>query len=86
MRVRGEARKKRGKKKLTRFKPRKKETKMTAEIKNGNLVITIPMNPVPTNSASGKTKIVASSHGNIATTATVDGKPVIIGCNAYIRN
>jgi len=28
---------------------------------------------------------VASSRGNQPTTATVDGKPVIIGFNAYIR-
>jgi hypothetical protein len=58
---------------------------ITAEIKDGNLVLTIPMNPAPVASASGKTKIVASTHGNIVTTATVDGKPVTIGLNAYIK-
>lgn len=57
---------------------------MTAEIKDGKLVITLPLNPVPTPSATGKTLVVASSHGNRATTATVDGKPVTIGVNAYI--
>lgn len=38
----------------------------------------------PAPSASGKTLVVASSRGNQATTATVNGKPVIIGFNAYI--
>ena len=57
---------------------------MTAEIKNGNLIITIPMNE-PRPSASGKTLVVASSGGNRPTTAEVSGKPVIVGCNAYIH-
>ena len=57
---------------------------MKAEIKDGNLVITIPMT-APTLSASGKTYSVASSHGNQPTGATVDGHPVIIGLNAYIK-
>lgn len=58
---------------------------VTAEIKGGNLVITVPMNPSPVASASGKTMVVASSHGNISTTATVNGQPVTVGVNAYIR-
>ena len=33
----------------------------------------------------GKTLVVASSHGNVATTAVVDDKPVTVGVNAYIR-
>jgi hypothetical protein len=36
-------------------------------------------------SSTGKTLVVASSHGNQPTTATIDGKPVIVGVNAYIR-
>jgi len=58
---------------------------MQVEIKNGDLVITIPMQK-PTPSASGKTLVVASSHGNQPTSAQVDGKPVVVGLNAYIRN
>ncbi len=57
---------------------------MNAEIKGNNLVITIPMN-APRPSASGKTLVVATSGGNVATTATVNGKPVVIGLNAYIK-
>ena len=58
---------------------------MQVEIKDGNLVITIPMQK-PTPSASGKTLVVASSHGNQPTSAQVDGKAVVVGLNAYIRN
>ena len=57
---------------------------MKAEIKDGNLIITIPLQ-APQRSASGKTLVIASSRGNVATTATVDGKPVTIGLNAYIK-
>jgi len=58
---------------------------MQVEIKGNDLVITIPMQK-PTPSASGKTLVVASSHGNQPTSAQVDGKPVVVGLNAYIRN
>ena len=58
---------------------------MKVEIKDGDLVITIPMQK-PAPSASGKTLVVASSHGNQPTAAQVDGKPVVVGLNAYIRN
>jgi len=53
-------------------------------IKDGNLVVTIPMNQ-PRPSASGKTLVVATSGGNVATSAMVSGKAVTIGLNAYIR-
>jgi hypothetical protein len=56
---------------------------MTATIKDNVLTIVCPLG-TPTPSASGKTLVVASSRGNVATSATVDGKPVIIGLNAYI--
>ena len=57
---------------------------MHAEIKDGQLVITINLNP-PRPSASGKTLVVASTGGNVATSATIDGKPITIGLNAYIK-
>lgn len=56
---------------------------MQTEIKGGNLIITIPLQQ-PTPSASGKTLVVASSHGNKSTSSMIDGKPIIIGLNAYI--
>ena len=57
---------------------------MHATIENGFLVVRIPMTS-PTPSASGKTLSVASSGGNKATTVMVQGQPVIIGLNAYIK-
>lgn len=57
---------------------------MKVEVKGNTLHIEIEMQE-PQRSASGKTLVVASSHGNQATTATVQGKPVVVGLNAYIR-
>lgn len=57
---------------------------MKVEIKGNELIITVEMQK-PTPSASGKTLVVASSHGNQITSATIDGKPVVVGLNAYIK-
>ena len=57
---------------------------MKVEIKDGNLIIIMPLD-TPTPSASGKTLVVASTRGNVVTTATVNGKPVTVGLNAYIQ-
>ena len=39
----------------------------------------------PTPSASGKTLVVASTHGNVPSGVKINGKDVIVGINAYIR-
>lgn len=57
---------------------------MQAVIENGTLVIRIPMQ-TPSPSSTGKTLIVATSGGTKATTAMVNGKPVTIGLNAFIK-
>jgi len=57
---------------------------MHAELKDGNLILTIPVESNPRPSATGKTLVVASSHGNQPTAVTVQGKPVYVGLNAYI--
>ena len=57
---------------------------MNVEIKNNKLYIEIDLEK-PTPSASGKTLVVASTRGNATSEAMVDGKPVIIGLNAYIN-
>jgi len=57
---------------------------MKAEIKNGMLVVSLPVNTKPTPSKSGKTNIVASSHGNKLTALEIGGKAVTIGVNAYV--
>lgn len=57
---------------------------MNVEIKDNKLFIEIDLE-TPTPSSSGKTLVVASTHGNTVTTVQVDGKPVTIGLNAYIK-
>ena len=57
---------------------------MTVEIKGNKLCIEIDLEE-PTPSSSGKTLVVASTHGNVVTAAKVNGKPVTIGLNAYVK-
>ena len=57
---------------------------MKATIKDNTLYLEIPLN-APRPSASGKTLVVATSGGNVTTAATVNGKPVVVGLNAYIK-
>ena len=61
---------------------------MKAELKGNNLVLTIPVNDAKNLplSSSGKTFIVASTNGNVATPVTVNDQSLVIGLNAYIRN
>jgi hypothetical protein len=61
------------------------QARVQAVIEGNELVIRLPLNPTPVLSATGKTLVVASSHGNQETTAQVNGQPVIVGVNAYIR-
>jgi hypothetical protein len=60
------------------------EAMLTARIEGSELVIRVPLNPTPVSSSSGKSLVVASSHGNKQTEAKVNGKPVTVGVNAYI--
>jgi len=56
---------------------------MTAEIKDGKLVITLPVQkPYP--SKSGKTLVIATTNGFMSDKAAVDGKTVKISVNAII--
>ncbi|MEI8102801.1 MAG: hypothetical protein WCG61_04650 [Chlorobium sp.] len=57
---------------------------MIVEIKNNKLCIEIDLEK-PTPSSSGKTLVVASTHGNTVTNVEINGKPVTIGLNAYIK-
>jgi hypothetical protein len=57
---------------------------LQVEIKDNKLATEIDLEE-PKPSASGKTLVVASTRGNVVTTAEVDGKPVIIRLNAYIK-
>lgn len=57
---------------------------MDVKIENGKLIISIELQE-PTPSASGKTLVVATTHGNTITPCTIGGKNVVIGLNAYIK-
>ena len=57
---------------------------MKATIKDNVLHLEIPLH-APRPSATGKTLTVASTKGNQPTEARIDGKPVIVGVNAYIK-
>ena len=56
---------------------------MNAKIKNGELVITLPLEK-PRYSSTGKTMIIASTRGVNRTTARFRGKDVSITANAFI--
>ena len=58
---------------------------MTATIDGETLVLRIPMDSPPRPSASGKTLVVASSHGNRPMDIEIQGRPITVGVNAYIR-
>jgi hypothetical protein len=57
---------------------------MFGRIEKRKLIIEITLQK-PTPSLSGKTLIVATSHGPRRSSAKVDGKPVIVVANAYIH-
>ena len=59
------------------------EAKIDEQAKTLTLVLDLQD---PTPSASGKTLVVATTHGNQPTDVKIDGKPLIVGVNAYIRN
>lgn len=56
---------------------------MKATIENNELTIRIPLSPA--RSASGKSLVIASTHGNQPTTVQYEGKTVILGVNAYVK-
>lgn len=58
---------------------------MKAEIKNGNLILTIPFSEKGRDSASGKTMVHATTSGNVESGVMVNGKPLVIGVNAYTK-
>lgn len=49
------------------------------------LTIEIDVEDPPKPSATGKTLVLSSTHGNVVSTAMFRGKPVTIGLNAYIK-
>jgi hypothetical protein len=49
------------------------------------LIVTLPINPEPPLSSTGKTKIVASTHGNQPTPITINGQVVKVGLTAFVK-
>lgn len=60
-------------------------TSVTAEIKDGKLIITLPVNQQPVTSSTGKSKIVASTGGFASTTVVVNGQQVKVNVTAIIK-
>ena len=58
------------------------DAKLDAEA--GTLALVLMLQE-PTPSASGKTLVVASRHGNVSARVKLNGQYVIVGVNAYIR-
>ena len=56
---------------------------VTVNREGDTLVIRIPIQKA-TPSASGKTLVVASTHGNQKTAVQIDGKDLYLGVNAYV--
>lgn len=67
-------------------KPRK-ELHVQCELSKDGKVLELRVDvlPKPLPSKSGKTLVVATSHGNQPTTLTFGGKVLVVGVNAYIR-
>jgi hypothetical protein len=59
---------------------------MTVTRKDGKLTIVIDEASELVPSSTGKTLVVASSHGNVATSINIDGRPLKVGVNAFIDN
>ena len=57
---------------------------MKVEVKGNKLVIEIDMQK-PEPSISGKTMVVAGTHGNVTTEAKYEGKPITVGLTAYYK-
>jgi len=61
-----------------------KKNGITVTIEGDELVLRAPIPAKLQPSVSGKTLIVASSRGNVETSAKVEGRNVVVGFNAYI--
>lgn len=58
---------------------------MKVTINNKTLIIEIPIKDPPSLSASGKTLLIASTHGNFLSQVKFNGKQVTVSANAFIH-
>ena len=59
--------------------------KVEIDKKTNEIVIRLPIEKEPKDSASGKTKIIASSSGRNITTETYDGKQLMVTASVYYK-
>jgi len=73
--------------KTSKKKTSKKDRALSITTDDGYLVVKIPLNdePFPL-SKSEKSQVIATTHGNATTDLSLNGTPVILGLNAYIKN
>jgi len=57
-----------------------------ATLDKKRMVITLPLFIKPRRSKSGKSMLVASSHGPRKASFSIDGHPLYVVANAYIKN
>lgn len=57
------------------------------KVENGKLIVELPLDPNPKPSSTGKTLVVASTHGNFRTSTNdpATGKPITVGVNAFVK-
>lgn len=58
---------------------------ISAKVINGRLVIELPFDAAGKPSATGKTRVHSSTHGNVAVTVPGLSQPLIVGVNAYTK-
>ena len=59
--------------------------KVKIDKKTNELVIRLPIEKEPKDSASGKTKIIASSSGRNITTESYNGKQLMVTASVYYK-
>jgi hypothetical protein len=57
---------------------------ISIDLKANELVIRAPLTIPPESSKTGKTLVLATTHGPVRTGAKFDGKTITIGVNAYV--
>lgn len=58
---------------------------MKVEIKDNELIITLPFDAKGKQSASGKSMVHATTNGNAPTEVDVRGQKLVVGVNAYTK-
>ena len=70
---------------MSRHEPERPDLIVSLNQEEGTLTIVLPLNNPPRLSVSEKTLVIASTYGNAKTNIQLQGRPLILGVNAYIR-